>query len=1090
MEYIISSSESSEGTILENDTMAVLDGGVANSTTVYEGDALQVSSGGTAVTIDGMDYLLTNENNKLSVTVKAGTPVPAKWTYLVYMAADSDLCQVAIYDIVAMQQARIDPEIEVYILVDRTPVGSKDSGDYVTPHGTYKWDSLWPDTRVGKITYSSGLTVTVDWESWGELDTGSIDTLKRFVDWAQEQSPAENYGLIMWDHGGEGAELCWDLTTNPKWEASLTISEVSSLLKEKGNVPLVIFNNCLLGSEITVTQMAGSTEVIVASEPMSYSESTFNYNVFFNTITADMTAQEMAQIMVLNMESSGTGITTMLSSVDVTVPRLAAPLEALAGAVAASGNPADRSVLINAMLKAPQDGCLYDGSDVQQSDLGFLLTRAMEDSDYENTSEGFKKALLDVMAALNESVLEFRSIPAGRGSGIAFCNTVCTIEKIASDSSPEKANAAIKSHITSYYKSNPLWGGLLYDLGTAYLAENEDKLFPVPTFTVRDVEGLVKDRIVSVSDFGCFSGLGESFAGIKLIDEFFFSFTVTAADKSTGKFRAEDEDDAQIAVSLLAPNGTVIATGTDGVSFENLAPGEYFVRLQSDRNCRVTVDTNAEFKTGVDRFDYAGSGKNEKYANGNGSIAAATVLAEGFYDGLITYVGDTDYYLIGDIHTERYKIVLEGEAGLTVEEYDRDGTFVRSAEFKDGKYTLTMDSMDYLLVEGVDELEESLNAYSFSVIGLENGSGGIVLDGLCGTKDEVSWISSTIVNDYDLELSMDDFGHVLQFTTAGTAVDLLNLPAGTYQWRVGANVEGAIWYDGDDFISDNTKDEPKVFQSGTDASDDLFFATPNGTWGSRYCAKHVGTVDGWEGTGELVSAAGKGRIQDLFFGSADPGTLFLTDSENGDALFLDDAYTGLPEEIEENTARLCRLRVIRAGAGDDIIDMTSQQFEYLGGNISLCGGDGDDIIWAGNGKNTLYGDAGNDRLVGASGDDVIVGGIGNDAMHGGGGNDVFTFCDNWGMDTVEQLETGKVTLWFASGSKDNWNADELMYDDGKNSVTVFGVSADQVTLKFGSDKSELYETLSLSGAFNGAISQRIFDLTVEPESNAGFLAEG
>ena len=77
MEYIISSSESSEGTILENDTMTVLDGGVANSTTVYEGDALQVSSGGTAVTIDGMDYLLTNENDKLSVTVKAGTPVPA-----------------------------------------------------------------------------------------------------------------------------------------------------------------------------------------------------------------------------------------------------------------------------------------------------------------------------------------------------------------------------------------------------------------------------------------------------------------------------------------------------------------------------------------------------------------------------------------------------------------------------------------------------------------------------------------------------------------------------------------------------------------------------------------------------------------------------------------------------------------------------------------------------------------------------------------------------------------------------------------------------------------------------------------------------
>ena len=114
---------------------------------------------------------------------------------------------------------------------------------------------------------------------------------------------------------------------------------------------------------------------------------------------------------------------------------------------------------------------------------------------------------------------------------------------------------------------------------------------------------------------------------------------------------------------------------------------------------------------------------------------------------------------------------------------------------------------------------------------------------------------------------------------------------------------------------------------------------------SRYTAKHVGSVGDWTGTGEMVSAAGKGRIQDLFFGSADPGSLYLTDSDNGDALFLDDVYTGLPEEIEENTARLFRLREILAGAGDDIIDMTSQRFEYTGGVLTISGGDGDDVIW-------------------------------------------------------------------------------------------------------------------------------------------------
>ena len=43
----------------------------------------------------------------------------AKWTYMVYMAADSDISYCALYDIVSMQQANIDSEIEVYVLADR-----------------------------------------------------------------------------------------------------------------------------------------------------------------------------------------------------------------------------------------------------------------------------------------------------------------------------------------------------------------------------------------------------------------------------------------------------------------------------------------------------------------------------------------------------------------------------------------------------------------------------------------------------------------------------------------------------------------------------------------------------------------------------------------------------------------------------------------------------------------------------------------------------------------------------------------------------------------------------------------------------------
>lgn len=47
----------------------------------------------------------------------------------------------------------------------------------------------------------------------------------------------------------------------------------------------------------------------------------------------------------------------------------------------------------------------------------------------------------------------------------------------------------------------------------------------------------------------------------------------------------------------------------------------------------------------------------------------------------------------------------------------------------------------------------------------------------------------------------------------------------------------------------------------------------------------------------------------------------------------------------------------------------------------------------------------------------LVGGIGNDRMHGGGGSDIFTFGENWGKDTVEQLASGDVTLWLSPGRK-------------------------------------------------------------------------
>ena len=356
-----------------------------------------------------------------------------------------------------------------------------------------------------------------------------------------------------------------------------------------------------------------------------------------------------------------------------------------------------------------------------------------------------------------------------------------------------------------------------------------------------------------------------------------------------------------------------------------------------------------------------------------------------------------------------------------------------------------------------------------------------VPENLVGMPEKVSW-ESTGAKQYIVECSTDNFAHVIQMVTASLSADLLELPAGTYQWRVKAG-NGEEWAVGETFVSEVESTGPKVVQSNEDGNDDLFFASTTGTWENIYYAQHVGSINDWTGTNEIVSASGKGRIQNLFFGSSDPNVLCLTDGENGDAIFVDDVYTDLPENVAEQTARLYKIQEIRAGAGDDIVDMTSQRFEYVGDGMTIRGGDGDDVIWANKGDNMLFGDAGNDRIVGASGNDVIAGGIGNDRMHGGGGADVFAFCDNWGSDEVKQLATGTVALWFISGSEANWNASTLTYTDGENSVKVSGVTADKVSLKFGDDGSAQFATLSSMGAFFDATSKRIFE-----EEGKGILA--
>jgi Ca2+-binding RTX toxin-like protein len=253
------------------------------------------------------------------------------------------------------------------------------------------------------------------------------------------------------------------------------------------------------------------------------------------------------------------------------------------------------------------------------------------------------------------------------------------------------------------------------------------------------------------------------------------------------------------------------------------------------------------------------------------------------------------------------------------------------------------------------------------------------------------------------------------------------------------------------------------------AGDDIINYTKDSDW------QEVGNFvyNAWNiYSGDKINVIGKQRSFDAFDGGDGYDRLNLTDQN--DVIFLDDAMVSNVGDI----AKLNSIEEIDAGAGDDVVDLTSLTFSY--DDVVLNGGDGNDVLWGNDGDDNLNGDAGDDNLQGGKGDDIINGGIGNDIikgydgddkiiggagfdiMMGGSGNDQFIFTNK--LDSI--------------GSILNLNEADVILDFAKNADKI-----DLSALDF--DGITLGEGLNLSA--NGLEFYFRDNYTIIDDPNSNFL---
>ena len=193
--------------------------------------------------------------------------------------------------------------------------------------------------------------------------------------------------------------------------------------------------------------------------------------------------------------------------------------------------------------------------------------------------------------------------------------------------------------------------------------------------------------------------------------------------------------------------------------------------------------------------------------------------------------------------------------------------------------------------------------------------------------------------------------------------------------------------------------------SSTHISDDLKMgSTSDGVY--KYGAKSTYTFENGKISDLKFSVQGKNSFHDVIVDVMEEGDptrlptldIYLTDSNNGDAYFLQDTYNDYFGSLETQTdafgrsytPRYQNINALYAGKGDDLIDMTSTESRTLYDSSSRAGG-GIATVYAGEGNDSILGSDG--TVYGGDGDDTLIAHH-NSSFWGGEGADVFGFLAN------------------------------------------------------------------------------------------------
>lgn len=189
----------------------------------------------------------------------------AEWTIMIYMDGDNDLESNVVDDFAEMAAVGSTDRVNVVALADTM---------------TYTEGTHWYFIEQGDVPIDiEGGTHVCDCDEFGgypgELNMGDRETLEYFITTAVTYAPAENYMLVLWNHGASWYGICEDWSSPLLPDGSydrLTIDEISGAIEAaydsvlpEGALKIIDFDACLMSGVEVAYEIRNLSEYMVAA---------------------------------------------------------------------------------------------------------------------------------------------------------------------------------------------------------------------------------------------------------------------------------------------------------------------------------------------------------------------------------------------------------------------------------------------------------------------------------------------------------------------------------------------------------------------------------------------------------------------------------------------------------------------------------------------------------------------------------------------------------------------------------------------------------------------------------------------------------